>query len=184
MACPAAAGKVRCPLKPKSMKGSSALPRIYPSEDLLAAPPKVGAQQTVTISGSSGVTLRQEKQWGSQDWFDRYNRRTPNVESGFGNLRMPGKQHMTLGRIMVMGRAKISFLLAFYIAAVNLRLIDSYLAAKAREAANPQRLVRRRRKSQRLAVPYADRDQARKKQAGKTKRRQRTRAPDSTQATA
>lgn len=45
-------------------------------------------------------------------------------------------------------------------------------------------MVRTRRKSQRLAVPYSDLAKAGKKQAGQTKRRQRTRAPDSTPATA
>jgi len=158
--CPARAGKVRCVNFEPSMKASPAkVPTIYPDQSLQADPPTVCTQQTVTIRGSFAVDVRQPYLWGSQDWFDAYDRRTPNVESSFGNLRQPGKQHMARGRIMVMGKAKVSLLLTFQVAAMNIRLTDAYLrtskkkaSSRVRKKTNGQPVTRRHR-----AVPYAAR---------------------------
>ncbi len=92
---------------------------------------------------------------------------------------MPGKQHMARGRIMVVSRAKIAFLLSFYIAAVNFPLIDSFNRETAEAAANPTRLVRRRPAGSHRAIPYVDRG---RKTASDTRRR-RSQAPTTAPAT-
>jgi hypothetical protein len=70
---------------------------------------------------------------------------------------------MTRGRIMVMGKAKVTLLLAFQVAAMNVRLTDAYLrtsvvkaSSRVRKKPNGQPVVRRRRE-----VPYATQRRAR-----------------------
>lgn len=174
MSCPASAGKVRCPLVADSMNLSPVtVSTVHPSAELRADPPPVCTQKTVTIPGGFAVDVRQPYRWGTPEWFDAYDRRTPNVESVFGVLRQPGKQHMARGRIMCMGLAKNTLLLAFQVAAANLRLVDAYLASTA-----PRVSDRVRRKSRkRRAVPYADLTPAGQARAVASADRRRRRKP-------
>lgn len=48
----------------------------------------------------------------------------PSSNRAFGAL--VGKEHMERGRIKVMGIAKTSFLVAFWVASANFRLIDAF----------------------------------------------------------
>jgi hypothetical protein len=181
MSCQASAGMVRCPLVPASMNLSPAThSTIHPPAELTASPPPICAQKTVTIPGDVGLDVRQPYRWGTPGWFDAYDRRTPNVESAFGNLRQPGKQHMARGRIMCMGIARNTLLLTFQVAAMNLRLIDAFLTSSARPATDRVRRTARKRR----AVPYADRTQAgQKKIAESRRRRQRRGEPASSPGT-
>lgn len=148
-----------CRFEPSMKTPSAELPTVYPDQSLQDHPPKVCTQQTVTIKGTFAADVRQPYRWGTPEWFDAYDRRTPNVESSFGNLRQAGKQHMARGRIMCMGKAKTTLLLTFQVAAMNVRLTDAFLRTSAKKASsrvrkktNGQPVVRRRRE-----VPYAAR---------------------------
>lgn len=79
----------------------------------------------------------------------------PSGNRAFGAIA--GKEHMERGRIKVMGIAKTSFLVAFWVASANFRLIDAF-EREQRRVQDPDRMPYSPRKPRkRRAVPYADR---------------------------
>lgn len=154
--CPAAAGYVRCPLKPDSMNLPYDKPTVYPGQDLLAEPPTCCSQTTMSVPVEIQSNTRQTPSWGTPEWYDIYQRCRPAVESFFSMLTDPGKEHMDRGRIKMMGIAKTSILVAFWAAAANFRLIDAFERRLEREA-NPDRQYIPRKPRRRRAVPYTDR---------------------------
>lgn len=132
--CPAAAGLVRCPLKPASMNASLEKPTLYPEPGLQASPPPCCSQQTVSVPVEIQSATRQSRTWGTREWFDAYARLRPAVESFFGLLKDPGKEHMSRGRVKMMGIAKTSVMVAFWAAAANLRLLAAFNRDEKRRA--------------------------------------------------
>ncbi len=126
MRCPAAAGLIRCPLKPDSMNRPYTTPTAYPDAGLQAPPPPCCSQTTVSVPVEIQSSTRQKRTWGSEEWFDTYARHRPAVESFFSLIKDPGKEHMARGRIKMMGIARTSIMVAFWTAAANYRLIDAW----------------------------------------------------------
>jgi len=74
------------------------------------------------------------------------------VETYFSLIEDQGKQHLARGRVKVLGLARTSFMVAFWAAAVNLRVIDRFNTnAKRARVISLTRKPRRNR-----AVPFAD----------------------------
>lgn len=169
--CPAVDDKLRCPLVPASMANPLTIRTVKPSKEIVKTPPPICSQQTVVMPGSSQANLRQKYRYGSEEWFDAYSRRTPNVESFFGNLRDESAQHMARGRIRVMGRAKNSWMLAWWIAAVNMRLIAAFERETQRQLSDPGRVLDRRKPRRNRAIPFVDLRKI-EKRLNKGKRRQ------------
>lgn len=132
--CPAAAGLVRCPLKPASMNASLEKPTVYPEPGLQASPPVCCSQQTISVPVEIQSATRQSRTWGTREWFDAYARLRPAVESFFGLIKDPGKEHMSRGRVKMMGIAKTSVMVAFWAAAANLRLLAAFNRDEKRRA--------------------------------------------------
>jgi hypothetical protein len=72
-ACPAAAGKVRCPLRPASMKLTRDQPEILAPP---AHPPACCTQQTITAGPQAAEKTRQKHDYPSAGWRTSYQRRT------------------------------------------------------------------------------------------------------------
>ena len=155
--CPAAAGVARCPLKPASMNLPYDRPTIYPGQDLLAVPPSCCTQQTMSVPVEIQSATRQTPVWGTEEWYDIYGRFRPAVEGFFGMIKDAGNEHMTRGRIKMMGLAKTSIMVAFWAAATNFRLIDAFERGEQREEDPDYRYIPRQSRRRR-AVPYADRN--------------------------
>lgn len=104
-------------------------------------------------------STRQDRTFGSREWYDAYRRLRPAVESFYSMIKDPGKEHIARGRVKMMGLAKTSIMLAFYTASVNFRLIDAFdreqqLAAE--RAANGGHVVSRRtpRRNRAVSIQY------------------------------
>lgn len=148
--CPAAAGKARCRLKAASMNLPMSKRPIYPDQTLVENPPKVCIQSTVTVPNEVAASTRQQYPWGTKDWYDAYKRRRRGVESFFSLIKDPGKQEMSRGRIKMMGIARTSIMVAFWTAAVNLRIVAAFT-----ERMRRQRVTAITRPSRRnRAVPF------------------------------
>lgn len=154
--CPAAAGVARCPLKPDSLNLPYHYPTVYPDQTLQASPPTCCSQTTVSVPVEIQSSTRQQRSWGSREWFDVYTRLRPAVESFFSVVKDPGKEHMSRGRIKMMGLAKTSVMVAFWTAAANFRLIDAYDREEARRAANGGHVVSPRtpRRHRAVSIQY------------------------------
>ena len=73
LACPAATGKIRCPLRPASMKLERSRPEILaPPEH----PPACCAQKTITAGPGVAAKTRQKHDYPSAAWRRSYRRRT------------------------------------------------------------------------------------------------------------
>lgn len=86
--CPAAAGKVGCPLRPGTVEAATALglPIVEGAADITPLP-KVCSQATVTLKYEDvQPKLQQEHYWGSEKWEVSYARRS-RVEGFFGTLK-------------------------------------------------------------------------------------------------
>jgi hypothetical protein len=71
--CPAVTGKVRCPLRPASMKLERSRPEILaPPEN----PQACCTQQTITAGPGVAAKTRQKHDYPSQSWHQSYRRRT------------------------------------------------------------------------------------------------------------
>jgi hypothetical protein len=117
--CPAQAGKLRCPLQPKSMTLPLALPKVMsPPED----PPACCEQRTITVPGDIDAKSRQRHYWGSREWISSFSRRS-RVEGWFGNLKNDSTEALNRGSFRVMGLCKTSIMLGIYAATTNLRLL-------------------------------------------------------------
>jgi hypothetical protein len=72
-ACPAAAGKIRCPLRPASMTLDRNRPEVLTPPQ---HPPACCTQQTITAGPGVAATTRQKHDYPSAAWRVSYRRRT------------------------------------------------------------------------------------------------------------
>ena len=121
--CPARCKKLSCPLVATSKK--SAFPVF--TNPKIAAPNSVCSQQ-YKLFAAADIPLSQREMFGSKAWYDSNNRRS-RVEGFFGNIKNEACENLRHGTIRVMGLAKTGFMIAFAVAATNLRLIRSFLAS-------------------------------------------------------
>jgi len=146
--CPAAAGKIRCPLRPPSMILDRDRPEILqPPED----PQACCTQQTITVPAEVGAKTRQKHDYPSAAWRRSYARRS-GAERGFATAKDPASNDTTRGWCRLMGLAPLMLFTATLLAVRNQRIIAAWDARQeenARRAARglPPKTRKRRRKT-------------------------------------
>jgi hypothetical protein len=156
VACPAAAGKVRCPLKPASM----ALDRDRP--EILAPPEQPQAcctRQTVTVPPHVLAKTAQKHDYPSAAWRRSYARRTA-AERGFATAKDPAASDISRGWCRLMGLAPLMLFVTTLLVARNQRILAAWNTRQeenARRAAKglPPKTRRRRRKTLAGLAPAA-----------------------------
>ena len=118
--CPAAAGKLSCPLQPTSP------PDAFP----VTTAPSAAVEGTVCAGQikrfhAEDAPLSQRDLYGTEKWRRSYNRQS-RAEGFFGNLRNEACENLKRGTIRVRGLVKTGILVAMAVAAVNLRLAKTF----------------------------------------------------------
>lgn len=156
MLCPAAgaAPTARCELKAKSQKrATSGRTRIRPPELVLANPPQVCRQQTVTFPPEALNRYGQALPYGSPQWHAAYALLRNAIEGGNGHLKeASGPAIGEPARRRIRGTAAQSVFVALGLFSLNLERIKSFLEncevgtdgvlrTRAKEAARVRRIT-------------------------------------------
>ena len=148
VACPAAAGKIRCPLRPASMTLDRDRPEVLaPPEH----PQPCCTQLTITVPPQVNAKTAQKHDYPSAAWRRSYARRS-GAERGFATTKDPASNDTTRGGCRLMGLAPLMLFTVTLLAVRNQRILASWDARQedsARRAARglPPRTRRRRRKA-------------------------------------
>jgi len=146
--CPAAAGKIRCPLRPESMTLDRSRPEILtPPEH----PPACCAQQTITVPPAVAVKTRQKHDYPSKEHRISRARRTGS-ERTFSTIKDPATTSIGRGWCRLMGVTPLALWLACLLAVRNQRILAAYGARQADTARRaalglPPRTRQRRRQT-------------------------------------
>ena len=146
--CPAAMGKIRCPLHPASMTLTRDRPEILtPPEH----PQACCAQQTITVPPQVAAKTRQEHHYPSAAHRRSYARRT-GAERAFATAKDPAGNNIARGWTRLMGLTPLMLRLACLLAVRNQRILTAWNARQADDARRaaaglPPRTRRRRRKA-------------------------------------
>ena len=142
LVCPAAARRVRCPLKSPSMALCYERPSVLlPPE----CPPVCCRQLSITLPPQVNEKTRQAHDYPSAAWRASYNRRTAS-ERSFARAADPSRGGVRRGWSRLFGVAKNTLLYALYTVVMNIRVLESFERRQARaETAEPIRRRRRRR---------------------------------------
>jgi len=146
--CPAAMGKVRCPLRPASMLLDRDRPEILqPPEH----PPACCAQQTITVPPDVLAKTAQKHDYPSAAWRRSYSRRT-GAERGFATAKDPASNDIARGWCRLMGPAPLMLFTAVLLVVRNQRILAAWNArqeeTQRRAAAGlPPKTRKRRRKT-------------------------------------
>jgi hypothetical protein len=146
--CPAAMGKIRCPLRPQSMTLTRDRPEILaPPEH----PPACCAQQTITVSPDIHPKTAQKHDYPSRAHRRSYNRRT-GAERAFATIKDPASNDTSRGWCRLMGLTPLLLITACLLTVRNQRIIaawDTRQDDNARRAATglPPKTRRRHRKT-------------------------------------
>lgn len=130
--CPAAAKRIRCPLKPASLTITTSkgliVPTMVPDQN---AQGEICQQSTITIDlNHADATTRtmgyigalyQKHPYGSDAWYDSFNRRSL-VESAFANIKNDAEQNLRRPSIRMMGNTKVTLWTLWITIAANLRM--------------------------------------------------------------
>ncbi len=146
--CPAVMGKIRCPLRPASMRLDRQRPQILTPPQ---HPPDCCAQQTLTVPPDVAAKTRQKHDYPSAAHRRSYTRRT-GAERTFSTAKDPASNNIARGWTRLMGLAPLMLWLACLLAVRNQRILTAWDARQhdnARRAAAglPPRTRRRRRKT-------------------------------------
>jgi hypothetical protein len=146
--CPAAMGKIRCPLRPASMTLDRDRPEILtPPPD----PPACCTQQTLTVPPDTLAKTAQKHDYPSAAHRRSYARRT-GAERGFSTIKDPATSNITRGWCRLMGLTPLLLFTTCLTITRNQRITaawDRRQEDNARRAAAglPPRTRRRRRKT-------------------------------------
>jgi hypothetical protein len=146
--CPAAIGKIRCPLRPSSMTLDRGRPEILtPPEH----PQACCAQQTITVPADVLAKTAQKHDYPSAAWRRSYTRRT-GAERGFATIKDPAASNTARGWCRLMGLAPLLLFTTTLLTARNQRILAAWNARQqenTRRTAQglPPRTRRRRRKT-------------------------------------
>jgi hypothetical protein len=146
--CPAAMGKIRCPLRPSSMTLDRGRPEILtPPEH----PQACCAQQTITVPADVLAKTAQKHDYPSAAWRRSYTRRT-GAERGFATIKDPAASNTARGWCRLMGLAPLLLFTTTLLTARNQRILAAWNARQqenTRRTAQglPPRTRRRRRKT-------------------------------------
>ena len=147
VACPAVMGKIRCPLRPASLRLDRNRPEIFtPPEH----PPACCRQQTITVPPETCAKTAQKHDYPSKEHRRSYTRRT-GAERTFSTAKDPASNNIARGWTRLMGLAPLTLWLACLLAARNQRILTAWTARQAddarRAAAGLPPKTRRRRKT-------------------------------------
>jgi hypothetical protein len=146
--CPAAMGKIRCPLRPASMRLDRDRPEILtPPEH----PQACCAQQTITVPPDVLAKTAQKHDYPSAAWRRSYARRT-GAERGFATAKDPATNDISRGWCRLTGLAPLMLLITTMLVARNQRILHAWNArqeqTQRRAAAGlPPKTRNRRRKT-------------------------------------
>jgi hypothetical protein len=152
--CPAAMGKIRCPLRPASMTLDRDRPEILTPP---GHPQACCTQQTLTVPPQVNVKTRQKHDYPSAGHRRSYARRT-GAERGFATAKDPATNDISRGWCRLMGLTPLMLFTTTLLIARNQRILQAWDARQQenqRRAANglPPKTRRRRRKT--LTAPAA-----------------------------
>jgi hypothetical protein len=147
--CPAAMGKIRCPLRPTSMTLDRSRPEILtPPEH----PQACCTQQTLTVPADALAKTAQKHDYPSAAWRRSYARRT-GAERGFATAKDPASNDISRGWCRLMGLAPLMLFATTLLIARNQRILHAW---NARQAENQRRaaagLPPKNRRRQRTAI--------------------------------
>ena len=133
--CPAAMGKIRCPLRPASMSLDRDRPEILtPPED----PPACCTQQTITIPPDVLAKTAQKHDYPSKAHRRSYARRT-GAERGFATAKDPATNHITRGWCRLMGLTPLMLAITCLLIVRNQRILQAW---DARQEENERRTAK------------------------------------------
>jgi hypothetical protein len=148
--CPAAMGKIRCPLRPASMTLDRNRPEILQPP---GHPQACCAQQTITVPPDVLAKTAQKHDYPSAAWRRSYARRT-GAERGFATIKDPATSDITRGWCRLMGLTPLMLFTVTLLAARNQRILASW---DARQEENQRRTARglppKTRQRRRKALP-------------------------------
>jgi hypothetical protein len=148
-ACPAAAGKIRCPLRPESMKLDRSRPEVLnPPEH----PQACCTQHTITVPPSVTEKTRQKHDYPSAQWRASYSRRTA-AERYNSSIKDPAVNTIDRGWCRVMGLPPLLLRLACLTVVRNQRILASSQERQARAAGQPPARRRRRQLASAADIP-------------------------------
>ncbi len=148
VACPAAMGKIRCPLPPSSMTLDRSRPEILTPPD---HPQACCTQQTITVPPEINAKTRQKHDYPSAAHRRSYTRRT-GAERGFATAKDPASNDISRGWCRLMGLAPLMLFTTTLLIVRNQRILAAWNARQednARRAAAglPPKTRKRRRKA-------------------------------------
>ena len=144
--CPAATGKIRCPLRPASMRLDRDRPEILQPPQ---HPQACCTQQTITVPADVNAKTRQKHDYPSPAWRHSYARRT-GAERGFATAKDPATNDISRGWCRLTGLTPLMLFTTTLLVARNQRILAAWTARQqdnARRAAKglPPKTRRRRR---------------------------------------
>jgi hypothetical protein len=148
VACPAVMGKIRCPLRPASMRLDRDRPEILqPPEH----PQTCCIQQTITVPPQVNAKTRQKHDYPSAAHRRSYARRS-GAERGFSTAKDPASNDIARGWCRLMGLAPLMLFTAVLLVVRNQRILAAWNTRQQenqRRAGKglPPRTRRRRRKT-------------------------------------
>jgi hypothetical protein len=149
--CPAAMGKIRCPLRPSSMTLDRDRPEILtPPEH----PQACCTQQTLTVPPEVTAKTAQKHDYPSAAWRRSYARRT-GAERGFATAKDPATNDISRGWCRLMGLTPLTLFAVTLLIVRNQRILAAW---NARQEENQQRAAKglppktRRRRRKTLAT--------------------------------
>jgi hypothetical protein len=120
--CPATTGKIRCPLRPDSMKLDRGRPEILTPPQ---QPPACCTQHTITVPPAVAAKTRQKHDYPSADWRRSYTRRT-SAERANSTLKDTATTNIARGWIRLTGLAPLMLWLACALAIRNQRILATW----------------------------------------------------------
>ena len=154
VACPAATGKIRCPLRPASMSLDRDRPEILQPP---GHPQSCCTQQTITVPPDVLAKTAQKHDYPSAAWRRSYARRS-GAERGFATAKDPASNDISRGWCRLMGLAPLMLFTATLLAVRNQRILTAW---NARQEENQRRAARglppktRKRRRKALAMTAA-----------------------------
>jgi hypothetical protein len=121
-ACPAATGKIRCPLRPASMTLNRDRPEILQPPD---HPQPCCTQQTITVPPDVLAKTAQKHDYPSAAWRRSYARRT-GAERGFATAKDPATNDITHGWCRLMGLTPLILFTTTLLIARNQRILAAW----------------------------------------------------------
>jgi hypothetical protein len=146
--CPAAMGKIRCPLRPASMTLDRGRPEILTPPEY---PQPCCTQQTITVPPGVHAKTRQKHDYPPAAWRRSCARRT-GAERGFATAKDPASNDIARGWCRLMGTAPLMLFITTLLIVRSQRILAAWNARQQenqhRAAAGlPPKTRKRRRKT-------------------------------------